>query len=95
VNSAFSLQFSKPMDIGSFRSSNVYVSGGVANSILASTISWSADQTTISSCQQRADVGDNYSLCSASMTDLDGNPQQNFCATFTAAFTANTNPPRL
>ena len=96
VNSAFSLQFSKPMDIGSFRSSNVYVSGGVANSILASTISWSADQTTIFLVPSSAlNVGDNYSLCSASMTDLDGNPQQNFCATFTAAFTANTNPPTV
>jgi len=56
------------MDIGQLRSSNVYVSGGVANSILASTISWSADQTTIFLVPSSAlNVGDNYSLCSASM----------------------------
>jgi large repetitive protein len=96
VNSAFSMQFSKPMDIGSFNPSNVYVSGGIANSIIPTTISWSADQTTIFLLPSSAlNVGDGYSLCSASMTDLDGNPQQSFCATFTAAFTPNTNPPTV
>jgi len=96
VNSAFSMRFSKPMDIGSFTPSNVYVSGGIANSIIPTTISWSADQTTIFLVPSSVlNVGDGYSLCSTSMTDLDGNPQQNFCANFTAAFTANTNPPTV
>jgi hypothetical protein len=96
VNSAFSMQFSKPMDIGSFKPSNVYVSGGIANSIIPTTVSWSADQTTISLVPSSPlNVGDGYSLCSASMTDLDGNPQQSFCANFTAAFTVNTNPPTV
>ena len=96
VNSPFSMQFSKPMDIGSFRPSNVYVSGGVANSIVPAAISWSADQTTISLVPNSPlNVGDNYSLCSSSMSDLDGNPQQNFCANFTAAFTPNTTLPAV
>ena len=96
VNSAFSMQFSKPMDIGSFKPSNVYVSGGITNSIIPTTISWSADQTTISLVPSSPlNVGDGYSLCSSSMTDLDGNPQQSFCANFTAAFTPNTNPPTV
>jgi hypothetical protein len=96
VNSAFSMQFSKPMDIGSFNPSNVYVSGGITNSIIATTISWSADQTTIFLVPTSAlNVGDGYSLCSTSMTDLDGNAQQSFCANFTAAFTPNTNPPTV
>jgi hypothetical protein len=96
VNSVFSMQFSKPMDIGSFKSSNVYVSGGITNSIIPTTNSWSADQTTIFLVPGNAlNVGDGYSLCSSSMTDLDGNLQQGFCANFTAAFTANTNPPTV
>jgi large repetitive protein len=96
VNSVFSMQFSKPMDIGSFKSSNVYVSGGVANSIIPTTISWSADQTTIFLVPGSSlNVGDGYSLCSTSMTDLDGNPQQSFCANFTAAFAPNTNAPTV
>jgi hypothetical protein len=96
VNSAFSMQFSKPMDIGSFKASNVYVSGGIANSIVPTTVSWSADQSTIFLVPNNAlNVGDGYSLCSSGMTDLDGNPQQNFCAAFTAAFTANTTPPTV
>ena len=96
VNSVFSLQFSKAMDIGSFSPSNVYVSGGIANAIVPSTISWSADQTTIFIVPSAAlNVGDAYSLCSSSMTDLDGNPQQSFCANFTAAFAANSNGPTV
>ena len=96
VNSPFSMQFSKPMDIGTFKSSNVYVSGGIANSIIPTAVSWSADQTTIFLVPSGPlNVGDSYSLCSGAMTDIDGNPQQNFCANFTAAFVANTNPPTV
>ena len=47
VNSVFSMKFSKAMDIGSFNASNVYVSGGILTQIVPSTVSWSADQTTI------------------------------------------------
>jgi hypothetical protein len=96
VNSVFSMQFSKPMDIGSFNPANVYVSGGIANLIVPTTISWSADQTTIFLVPSSAlNVGDGYSLCSNFMTDLNGNLQQSFCANFTAAFAPNTNPPTV
>ena len=96
VNSVFSMQFSKPIDIGSFHPSNVYIAGGITNAIVPTIISWSTDQTTIFlSPASTLNVGDSYSLCSSSMTDLDGNPQQNFCAAFTTAFAANTNPPTV
>jgi hypothetical protein len=96
VNSVFSMQFSKPMDIGSFNPSNVYMSGGIANAIVPTTVSWSADQTTIFLMPNSAlNVGDSFSMCSSSLTDLDGNVQQSFCANFTAAFTPNTNPPTV
>jgi hypothetical protein len=96
VNSVFSMQFSKPMDIGSFNASNVYLSGGVANAIAPTTISWSSDQTTVSLVPTSPlNIGDNYSLCSSLMTDLDGNVQTSFCASFTAAFTTNSNGPSV
>ena len=96
VNSVFSMKFSKPMDIGSFNAANVYVSGGIAAQIVPSTASWSADQTTIFLVPNTTlNVGDGYSLCSASMTDLDGNVQQSFCASFTAAFVSNPNAPTV
>ena len=70
VNSAFSMQFSKPMDIGSFISANVnvYCSGA-----LPATVSWSTDQTTIFIVPNSPlAVGDQYGLWSYSMTDLSG-----------------------
>ena len=58
---------------------------------VASTISWSADQTTIFIVPNSPlNVGTTVLPGSYYMTDLSGNPQQNFCITFTAAFTANT-----
>ena len=96
VNSVFSMQFSKPMDTGSFNASNVYVSGGISNSIVPSTVTWSADQTTIFIVPTSPlNVGGSYSMCSYYMTDLSGNPQTNFCVSFTTAFTTNTNPPTV
>ena len=85
------------MDIGSFnRVSNVYVYGGITAQIVPATVSWSADQTTIFLVPNSPlNVGNSYSLCSYYMTDLAGNPQQNFCVNFTAAFIANTNPPTV
>ena len=96
VNSVFSMKFSKAMDIGSFNAANVYVSGGILAQIVPSTVSWSADQTTIYLVPTSPlNVGDGYSLCSSAMTDLDGNVQQSFCASFTAAFASNTNAPTV
>jgi YD repeat-containing protein len=95
-NAVFSMTFSKPMDSGSFNPSNVYVNGGINNQIVPTTISWSADQTTIFLVPTSPlNVGNGYSMCSAYMTDLEGNAQQNFCVSFTTAFVANTNPPTV
>ncbi|MFZ3264074.1 MAG: Ig-like domain-containing protein [Terriglobales bacterium] len=97
VNAVLSMQFSKPMDIGSLDPAKVYVMGGVVPTAIApTTVSWSSDQTTVSLVPTSPlNIGDSYSLCSASMTDLDGNVQTSFCATFTAAFTTNSNGPSV
>ena len=47
VNSVFSLQFSKPMDTGSYSSSERLVSMELPTAIMPTTVSWSTDQTTI------------------------------------------------
>jgi YD repeat-containing protein len=96
VNSVFSLTFSKPMDIGSYLPAYVNIYGGPYPSGAPSTVSWSADQTTIFILPTSPlNVGNQYCLESYYMTDLSGNPQQNFAICFTAAFTANTTPPTV
>ena len=95
VNSPFSLQFSKPMDIGSLDdATDVGVSSNYCyGPYTPATISWSTDQTTISFVPAGPlAVGATYYLASFNLTDLDGNPQQNFCISFTTSFSANTNP---
>ena len=97
VNSAFSLQFSKPMDIGSLDPSKVYLMGGVVPSAIApTTVSWSSDQTTVSLVPTSPlSVGDAYTLCSSSLTDINGNVQTSLCISFTAAFVSNSGGPSV
>ncbi len=97
VNAVLSMQFSKAMDIGSLDPTKVYVMGGVVPTAIApTTVSWSSDQTTVSLVPTSPlNIGDSYSLCSASMTDLEGNVQTSLCITFTTAFTTNSNPPSV
>jgi hypothetical protein len=97
VNSAFSLTFSKPMDEGSYGGpTDVYVYNNNTAQYASTTVSWSADQTTIFLVPTSPLlVGDSYQLGSFYMTDLDGNPEQNFAINFTAAFTANTTAPTV
>ncbi|MGD0790986.1 MAG: Ig-like domain-containing protein [Terriglobales bacterium] len=98
VNSAFVMQFSKPMDIGSYNAADVNVYGyyGANYGVVPATVSWSADQTTIFIVPNSPlNVGDNYYLESYSMTDLSGNPEVNFLAYFSTAFVANTNAPTV
>jgi hypothetical protein len=97
VNSAFSMTFSKPMDIGSNQGpTDVYVYNNNTGQYATTTVSWSANQTTITLVPTTPLlVGDSYQLGSYYMTDLSGNPQQNFAINFTAAFTANTTPPTV
>ncbi len=96
VNSVFSMQFSKPMDLGSFNAADVNIYGGPYPSGAPATVTWSADQTTVFIVPTSPlYIGTQYCLESYYMTDLSGNPQQNFDICFTAAFTANTNPPTV
>jgi len=93
VNSVFSMQFSKPMDIGTYNAAvvNVYCSG-----VIPATVSWSADQTTIFIVPNSPlAVGVSCQLESYYMTDLSGNPQTNFAIGFTVSFNSNTNPPTV
>jgi hypothetical protein len=99
VNSVFSMQFNKPMDIGSVDVASVGIFSNVYSSCygqIPATVSWSADQTTIFIVPTTPlAVGTQYYLGSYSLTDLAGNPQQNFCYGFSTSFTANTNPPTV
>jgi hypothetical protein len=40
-------------------------------------------------------VGDAYTLCSSSLTDINGNVQTSLCITFTTAFTSNSGGPTV
>ena len=98
VNSAFVMQFSKPMDIGSYNVADVNVYGyyGANYGVVPATVSWSADQTTIFIVPTSPlNVGDTYYLQSYYMTDLSGNPETAFSAYFYTAFVANTNKPTV
>jgi large repetitive protein len=96
VNSAFSMQFSKPMDIGSLIPVDVNVYSYTAGQPVPATVTWSADQTTIFIVPTSPlGVGQQFLLESYYMTDLSGNPQTNFAISFTASFNSNTNPPTV
>ena len=97
VNSVFTMQFNKAMDVGSLNVATVGVfSNGCADGTVPATVSWSADQTTISIVPASPlAVGAQYYLYSDSLTDLAGNVQQTFCNGFTTSFSANTNPPTV
>ncbi len=96
VNSAFTMQFSKPMDIGSYSPLDVYVYSYTTGQIVPTTVSWSADQTTIFLVPNSPlSVGNEYQLASYYMTDLSGNPEQNFGISFTTSFNSNTNKPTV
>lgn len=105
VNSAFSMQFSKPIDIGSLDTASVgvcptyyyydycqYYSGA----LVPASVSWSADQTTVFIVPTSPlAVGTEYALSSAGLMDLAGNQQTSFGVGFTTAFVSNTNPPMV
>ncbi|MGD0416514.1 MAG: Ig-like domain-containing protein, partial [Terriglobales bacterium] len=97
VNSVFSMTFSESMDEGSFAgNTDVGLYEYTTGQYVTSTVSWSADQTTIFIVPNSPlAVGAGYELFSYSMTDLSGNPQQGFNIDFTAAFTANTTAPTV
>jgi large repetitive protein len=98
VNSAFSMTFNEPIDIGSYNVANVNVYGyhGAAYGVVPATVSWSTDQTTVFIVPTSPlNVGSSYYLESYNLVDLSGNPQQGFTVVFTTSFAANTNPPTV
>ena len=97
VNSVFSMTFSKPMDIGSNGGpTDVYLYNYGNGQYVTTTVSWSADQTTIFLVPTSVlYVGTTYQLGAYYMTDLAGNPQTDFAINFTTAFSTNTNPPTV
>jgi hypothetical protein len=96
VNSPFSLQFSKPMDIGSLDVASIALYDYFTGQYIPVTISWSADQTTLFLVPTAPlAVGTHYYLQVSGLTDLDGNTQTGFTVYFTTAFVANTNPPAV
>jgi hypothetical protein len=96
VNSPFSLQFSKPMDIGSVDVASISLYNYYTGQYAPVTISWSADQTTLFLVPTAPlAVGAHYNLQVYGLTDLDGNQQTGFIVYFTTAFVANTNPPAV
>jgi large repetitive protein len=98
TNAAFAMQFNKPMDPGSANP------GGVTTDVflydytlgyVATTISFSADLTTVFlKPTANLTASHQFELCSYYMTDLSGNPQQNFCVSgfFTGTGTDTTGP---
>ena len=96
VNSAFSMTFNEPIDIGTYSAANVNLYSYYLGANVPVTVSWSADLTTISLVPTSPlAVGTQFVLESYSLTDLSGNTQQGFSAYFTTDFATNTNPPTV
>ena len=98
TNAAFAMQFNKPMDPGSVNpggvNSDVFVYDYNLGTYATVTISFSADLTTVMlKPTANLTASHQFQLCSYYMTDLSGNPQQNFCVNFyTGAGTDTTGP---
>jgi hypothetical protein len=96
TNAAFAMQFNKPMDPGSVNPAGAqdgylydYTLGYVAT-----TISFSADLTTVFlKPTANLTASHQFYLCSYYMTDLSGNPQNNFCVYFYSGTGTDTTGP--
>jgi hypothetical protein len=98
TNAVFAMQFDKPMDPGSVNpggvNSDVYVYDYDLGVYVTTTISFSADMTTVF-LKPTANLtpSDEFQMCSYYMTDLSGNPQQNFCVYFVTGSGTDTTGP--
>jgi len=98
INAAFAMQFDKPMDTGSANpggvNTDVYVYDYNLGTYVTTTISFSADLTTVFlKPGANLTASHQFEMCSYYMIDLSGNPQQNFCVTFyTGTGTDTTGP---
>jgi hypothetical protein len=92
------MQFNKPMDPGSVNpggvTTAVFVYDNTTNTYVTTAITFSADLTTVMLKPAANLTASHYfQLCSYYMTDLSGNPQQNFCVYFyTGTGTDTTGP---
>ena len=90
------MTFSKPMDIGSYRSLQTSISITQHRPVRDhNRFLERRPDHDFPGADQPAASRRQYELYSYYMTDLSGNPQQNFAINFTAAFTANTTPPTV
>ena len=98
TNATFAMQFDEPIDPGSVNpggvNSDVYLYDYDASTYVNVTISFSADLTTIFlKPAANLTASDQFDLGSYYVTDLSGNPQQNFNVTFyTGTGTDTTGP---
>jgi len=97
TNAVFAMQFNEPIDPGSVNPGGVTTDVFLYDytpSYVATNVSFSADLTTVFLAPQAAlTVGHQLEVCSYYITDLSGNPQQNFCVGFYAGTGVDTTGP--
>jgi hypothetical protein len=97
TNAAFAMQFNKPMDPGSVNPGGnqyVYVYDDSAGTSVTTTISFSADQTTVFlKPTANLTASHQFQMCAYYMNDLSGIPQQNFCVYFYSGTGTDTTGP--
>ena len=100
TNSTITVQFSEPMDPNTFAigqpgaCGNFYISDYTFGGCIATTVTWSADQSTafITPTSPLA-AGRNYNMYINTGTDLAGNSMSSFSIYFNAEFTAAASAP--
>ncbi len=99
TNAAFAIQFNKPMDPGSVNPAgahDVFVSDLTAATNVATTITFSADLTTVMLKPTASLAASHqFQMCANSMTDLSGNAQTNYCVKFYAGSGPETAGPAV
>jgi hypothetical protein len=96
TNAAFAMQFNKPMDQGTVNPGGAQYVYLYDNSLgfVAITISFSADLTTVMlKPNANLTASHTFQMCSFYMTDLSGNPQNNFCVSFSSGTGTDTTGP--
>jgi hypothetical protein len=98
TNAVFAMQFNEPIDPGSVNpggvNTDVYLYDNSTGTYVTTTISFSADLTTIFLTPTASlTASQSYQLGSYYVNDLSGNPQQNFAVTFNTGTGAQTTGP--
>lgn len=99
TNASFAMQFNKPMDPGSVNPAGancVFVYDNNLATYVTSAITFSGDLTTVFlKPSANLTASHNFQMCSYYMTDLSGNPQQNFCVYFNTGTGTQTAGPTV